>query len=607
MTISVDAFVNFQLNKPGSDPETLEGAAAVVVIPPDRTPPKLTVDSFSTEITSQSFPIHLHISGTATDAGSGVSVVQYKVDNGTIKGSFANVDNPNGNWDHWGKTIDLFPGEYSLEIQAKDVSQNLDSQQFTLSIRTQFQPPSPELALAPTNYLLELMGFAERRLRVGTRGTGPSAIELTARFAQPFDRLTSADIYQRVTRPVNQARIAVEVLRLIKSLTAPQSFFSDVYKSLLLELGASIEELRAARIANAATRSALAERLGIGTLSARPDRLDQLTLDSNQVTEAQLEQLFGFAGVSSNDPLRPELPAAQVLNWRLSATQDRWLLEDTLARDGVNGPLPIIDPDLVERENLLAITAGDRVFDLWNARKIWIDQKIAAIEAQRSQGFEQAVHTFIGNIDLAALAAQDATGADITPALDAVNLDLDAFRFLARCRELATTIGLSADEIADIDSIILLVQKKRQYQQWRGEELGISLSPQYFQLPDDGAGSISNPATIPWRVSARAYTTWRKTLDTRIKQLREVKDAYQSALDATEAKVMPTLRDGWLQGLAAEDPSNTVDRLSRELSIDLRASGAQMPTRVNQAIETLQSAIFSVCAGRLTTGFLFTD
>jgi hypothetical protein len=586
----------------GEDEDVVFGSGAVVVILA-QSPPELTVDNFPTEVTPPSLPYRLQLHGAAIDPGSGISVVQYRVGNG----AFANVDNLNGNWSSWGKAVDLFPGEYSLEIQAKDTHQTSTSKHFTISIRTPFQPPSPELAFATTTYLQELMGFAERRLRVGTRGTGPSAIELTARFAQPFDRLTKAEIFQRVTRPVHQARIAVEVLRLIKGLTAPQSFFFDVYKSLLLELGTSIEELRAARIANAATRRALAERLGIGTLGASLGRLDQITLESNQVTEAQLEQIFGFAGVNSNDPLRPELPAGQVLNWRLSATQDRWLLEDIQARDGAKGPLPIIDPDLVARENLLATTAGDRVFDLWNARKIWIDQKLAAIEAQRSQGFEQVIHTFIGNIDLAGLAAQDATGEDISPALDAVNLDLDAFRFLARCRELATTIGLSTDEIADIDSIVLQVQKKRQYQQWRGEEFGISLSPQYFQLPDNGAGSISNPTTIPWRVSARAYTTWRKTLATRIIQLQEVKDSYQSALDATEAKVMPALRDGWLQGLEAENPSNTVDRLSRQLSIDLRASGAQMTTRASQAIETLQAAIFSVRAGRLSTGSPSTD
>jgi hypothetical protein len=604
ISVSASALYRIETRPPGEDEARVFGDGEVVVILND-TPPELTV-VVQTEVTASSFPCQIQPHGTTHVTVFGVSVVQYKINDGP----FANVDNTIGDWSSWSKTIDLFlPGEYSLEIQARDTHQNSTSRHFTISVRVPvpFQPPSPELAFAPTTYLQELMGFAERRLRVGTRDTGPSAAELVARFAQPFDRLTQADIFQRVSRPVHQARIAVEVLRLMKSLTAPQSFFSDVYKSLLLEFGASIEELRAARIANDATRSALAERLGIGSIGARPDRLDQITLESNQVTEAQLEQLFGFAGVNSNDPLRPELPAGQVLNWRLSATQDRWLLEDRLARDGADGPLPIIDPDLVERENLLATTAGDRVFDLWNARKIWIDQKLAAIEAQRSQGFEQAIHTFIGNIDLAALAAQDATGADITPALDAVNLDLDAFRFLARCRELTTTIGLSIDEIADIDSIILQVQKKRQYQQWRGEEIGISLSPQYFQLPDDGPGSISNPTAIPWRVSVLAYTAWRKTLNMRIKQFQEVKDAHQSALDAAEAKVMPALRDIWLQGLEAENPSNTVDRLSRELSIDLLANGAQMTTRANQAIETLQSAIFSVRAGHLTTGSPSTD
>jgi hypothetical protein len=602
MRISVEA--SAVSHKEGADDQNFEASAEVVVIPPDRVPPDLSVaDDFPTEVTPESFPYQLRIHGTAQDIGSGVSVVQYRINGGP----FASVDKQNGNWSPWSKTINLLPGEYHLEIQARDNVQNSISNFFDVSVRIPFEPPSPELALASTSYLQDLMDFAGRRLRVGTRSTGPTAIELVARFAQPFDRLTQADIFQRVTRPVHQARIAVEVLRLMKSLTAPQSFFSDVYKSLLLEFGASIEELRAARIANAAIRKALAERLGIGTLGARPDRLDQITLESNQVTETQLEQLFGFAGVSSNDPLRPDLPAGQVLNWRLSAAQDQWLFEDTLARDGAGGPLPIIDPDLVARENLLATTAGDRVFDLWNARRIWIDQKNSEIADALEQGFDEVIGAFIGDIDLAALAAQDATGADITPALEAMNLDLDAFRVLARLRELADTIGLSIDEITDIASIVLQVQKKRRYQHWRGEEVGISLSPQYFQLPDDGPGSISTPGAIPWRVSGRAYSAWRKTLNTRIKQLQEVKDAYQFALDATEAKVMPALRDAWLQGLEAENPSNTVDRLSRELEIDLRAGGAQLTTRASQAIETLQSAIFSVRAGRLTTGSPSTD
>ena len=103
------------------------------------------------------------------------------------------------------------------------------------------------------------------------------------------------------------------------------------------QLGTSHEELRAARIADEANRRALAERLGFGVESARPDRLDRITLMPDQVTEAQLEQLFGFEATTNDDPLRTMGAAAEILNWRLAATRDRWTLEDAQARDGADG------------------------------------------------------------------------------------------------------------------------------------------------------------------------------------------------------------------------------------------------------------------------------
>ena len=201
------------------------------------------------------------------------------------------------------------------------------------------------------------------------------------------------------------------------------------------------------------------------------------------VTEAQLEQLFGFEGTTQDDPLHPVNAAAEVLNWRLVATRDRWTMEDAQARDGADGSIPIIDPDLVGEANLRTPTAGNRVYDLWKARKTWLDGKLTEAEGQRQQGFEHVVRTFIGNLDFAALTTQDANGVDISPVLDPLNLELAAFRFLAKCRELAAAGALLDTEWRDILDIVVQVQKKRQYPQWRVEESGVVARPAVFSTP----------------------------------------------------------------------------------------------------------------------------
>jgi hypothetical protein len=68
------------------------------------------------------------------------------------------------------------------------------------------------------------------------------------------------------------------------------------YQALLAEVGTSLEELRAARGADEATRDALAERLGIVLRPdpTRPDTLERLLIPPDELSEARLEELFGL-------------------------------------------------------------------------------------------------------------------------------------------------------------------------------------------------------------------------------------------------------------------------------------------------------------------------
>ena len=95
----------------------------------------------------------------------------------------------------------------------------------------------------------------------------------------------------------------------------------------MLKLGTSYEELRLARAADNSTRTALAARLGIDLQASRPDKLDALVLQPNEITEARLERLFGLVDTTRNalssSPQDPDL-----LNWQKDHLRALWTQED---------------------------------------------------------------------------------------------------------------------------------------------------------------------------------------------------------------------------------------------------------------------------------------
>jgi Tc toxin complex TcA C-terminal TcB-binding domain/ABC toxin N-terminal region len=570
-------------------------------------PPVVTLDPYPVEVTPDAFPYRLTLSGSAQDQGAGVQSVMWKF--GTA--SFTSAENLSGDWSRWQAVIDLPAGEHLVTIEATDRLGNRSDVEAPIHVRTTFEPPTAELAFAPTTYLQELMGFAGRWIKVGATGAGPTAENLAQQLGQPFNRLPDPDVYEAAIQPRHQTRIAVEVLRrhlAQKDTPVPprveRSFHAAAYEELLRP-STSHEELRAARVADDATRRALAERLGFGLEGARPDRLDRITLIPDQVTAAQLEQLFGFERTTHPDPLRPVQLVGEVLTWRRAALSDGWAAEDAQERDGAAGPVPIIDPDVVARADLRSTTPGDRVYDLWNARNTWLGQKLAEAVQERQQGFEHVVRTLIGELDIPALAAQDNDGGDIRPVLDPLKLDLDAFRHLAKCRALSIIGVLLDTEWHDILNIVVQVQKRRQFQQWREEESGLVLSPERFRVADQQEVAAFFGADIsPWRVTWPVYAAWHQTLVVRASQLQDVGDRHRAALDAAEVRALPVLRDSLIEVLGQratprEDLSTAAARLSRELAIDFRANPSQTTTRVAQAIDTLREALFSVRAGRL--------
>jgi len=620
ITISVVAVAAMQNRyyQPGEDQTTGSGQTSVDVLFKQKVP-ELTLQ-LTSPVTAETVPYPFRFSGTAHDGVSGISSVQYKIDNG----QFAEVDNPKGDWSEWSKTVPLQYGSFQLAVKAiGNLPDKLESPTLTATvlIKEPFEPTDIDQVFASTTYLRELMEFAQRQIKIGSGG-GPNPQVLASRLFQAYDALTLANAFEQANKPVAQTRIAIEVLR--RALTAlnqappaeqDKRFRFIAYQNLLRELGASYEELRLARLAEYSDRQALAARLGFSLEPNRPDRLDRMTLTPDTVTDAQLEELFGYRATSQADPLTPSPLAPLLPEWQMAALSALWLAEDSRNRDAASGALPIIDPDIVSVEHIANRTAANPAFNLWNARQKWLSDTLIAIQQEGATQtaplarFDHLVNKFIVDglppLDLPALAVRDAQGENLSAQLAVYNLDLSAFRFLARSRSLLVAGTLLESEWQDVFAITLQVKKSRGFQQWRNEErqAGIILDPAMF-LSGNSEPSEEIPA---WRGSRRSYSQWRRTLLARAKQRETLENSYQTALAGAETQTLPKLRDALLELVGQrqtppETGAASAERLSRELLIDFRAHADTKTTRVDQAIETLQGLLFSVRAGRLPVG-----
>ena len=103
------------------------------------------------------------------------------------------------------------------------------------------------------------------------------------------------------------------------------------------------------------------------------------------------------------------------------------------------------------------------------------------------------------------------------------------------------------------------------------------------------AGSHDALVDLPeWRATLQARRAWQAILQTRINQQQDLIQALGAVVDAAEAQALPALRDLLLA---------TAGDAARGLLIDLASGAAQRTTRLDQAIETLQGALFAVRVG----------
>jgi hypothetical protein len=155
---------------------------------------------------------------------------------------------------------------------------------------------------------------------------------LTSCFHQPFGDLPVG--CEVVDIQVHQVRLCVEVLR--RYLAASGSLMSqarrtalvaaeaayalEAYRTLLVRIGTSYDEIRLIRSATADESHALAERLGIDPPEDGDNHLNELFLAPEAIAEARLEALFGLVA-TRRGPLsegsKQDDPREQMRRWNL--------------------------------------------------------------------------------------------------------------------------------------------------------------------------------------------------------------------------------------------------------------------------------------------------
>jgi hypothetical protein len=378
------------------------------------------------------------------------------------------------------------------------------------------------------------------------------------------------------------------------------TYRQQAYDALLAAVGTSYAELRLARGAAATTREDLAGRLGIRLDPSRPDALDQLTLDGTALTEPTLEALFGLPDTSTTlSPLRPAADA-QLLTWRLAAASLRWAEEDH-AESASRRSFPVLlDPDVIGGADAAHGLIGDGVRTLLTSRSESLAEYVDQLEGLRAAAADQAaglaamLSAASPGLDLQALDEQEKAGRDIGLELAERGLTRAAFRALSRLQRLAAKGTVTETEWSDAVAILSRVEKLRRYPLWRVEESAISLSPDLFVLHPTA------PAASPWRADPQARADWQSLLRTRITERRALGDGQAQAVASAEQETLPVLRDALIAYLTDNEVADDVrEWLTERLQLNVEAGGVVRSTRIDQAIVTLQSILFSVRSGRL--------
>lgn len=296
---------------------------------------------------------------------------------------------------------------------------------------------------------------------------------------------------------------------------------------------------------------------------------------------------------------------AKLPKWRASfKTREKWKngLENRSAA-------PIVDPNLLFPIDFdPSFQSRNLAFQLWNDRRLAVDQFIAGLKAVGTDlaSFEAIVSNTIGvsMVILYDLSGHSAKGEDIRSRLAQLNLSLDTFDKILVIWALAQNEEtILESEWEEIYHILARVWKERHFRTWQIEEekAGLTHSQDFFKMPDPPLSPfpIPEPLITPrWLTGPSERISWQRTLEGRIEQEETTREAIQNALGDVEEIVLIGLRDALIKAIGKSSRS-----LSGHLLIDTENNGCQKTTRISQAIESLQSLLWSIHTGLLEDSY----
>ena len=492
------------------------------------------------------------------------------------------------------------------ELTSLAVLDNLAAAAWAATATPGTSVPPWQSALGPNAYLAALVEYATGNLLDDGMAIMPPWLETA--FCQPFGSLElSAPACED---QVHQTRVVIAIIRTyLKYWEADGDYVRDCYASLLTGIGTSDTELRLVRYAAKESQQSLADRLGIDVT-----HLQALLLLGTALSETALAAIFGLRPTTT--AIAPLNAEPDLLTWQRRRLDQIWAEADHPA-DAPGWP-PVIDPDLITTAFLADPRPGKAAYDLWDERTSWVSAQLTALEQEREagktelDGFNAVTKTVLrtDGPGLAKLAKERSEGADITPDLAKLGLLLAEFNYLdTMYRVLAGQAGLLKDEWASVCSILTQVRKRRQYDSWRAgeQQKQVILSPAWFGLPEPDQTVFPPPPPPPlpaWRASAQARSQWESTLQARIDQASQLRQALTFVVATTETSALPALRDRLLLRLPAEpagpDLAAKAAWFASNFQVDTTLVGSQLTTLTGQAIETLQGILWAVRTSQLT-------
>lgn len=315
--------------------------------------------------------------------------------------------------------------------------------------------------------------------------------------------------------------------------------------------------------------------------------------------------------------------APRLLCWRLARLRAGWLAADWPPTDiqpagAQPAGEPLVDPRVIGFADLRAPRVGMAAYDVWLARSAELSDRRAALIAVGAAvasplaGFAAAVSLALSLPDdpvdvtgLDALAADERAGKRIGAELAALGLSAAAFAFLMpRLDFVRSGEPLLDREWELVVDTLVDARRRRDASAWRAEEraAGITLSLDHFRVAAlDRAPEPARGGAVPlWLSTWGARKAWAEVLTARLDQEAAAVTGLGAARSTAEEATLPILRDALVAASDAEpdDPAERAEWLTRRLLIDLRMSGSQRTTRVEQALETLQELLFRLRTGQ---------